>query len=246
MPIVLPNCSDFPLITEVPCVRLPGGAEMCFSIPGVAPATPFEAGSQALGMINSALAPLAPFFDVLDVVQQVIEAIKAVATLNPQKIAEAIPTLINEAMDLASLFPPLSVPVFIIDVIVVTALVLDGLANELDAANSYGARLVVARELAPGVPGAAAAVSCGETHISLILQHLGGQVAPLNRLIGLLNGFMSMANIPEKHWIPCIAALDPGRIGLFVEVLRKLAAFLRALALQIPQPGGVKSRVVPC
>jgi hypothetical protein len=138
------------------------------------------------------------------------------------------------------------VPVLLMDLLGVLAMALDGLATELESVSAYSAKLDAAEANASTWPGVASAVACGREHVALVLTHLGNQVAPLNRLIGLVNGFLDLAGLPEKFRLPCIAALNPANLPAFVPVLRTLATILRTLAGQIPQPGGRKSRVVPC
>lgn len=246
MPLPAIACNDFAL-AGTPCVRLPGGATLCFQSPGVVPSTPFAVGSAALAQVNSALAPLAPAFEVLETIKVITDTIKAVATLNPKEIAESLPALIKQVASLAALFPPASVPVFVVDILALLALVLDGLADELDAAGSYAAQLdeAAALPIATRYPDTRAAIECGRGHLSLVLEHLGGQVAPLNQLIGLVNGFLEIAGL-EQFKLPCVAVLSASNLTTASTVFHNLASLLRTLAGQIPVPGNVPNKVVPC
>lgn len=246
MPVNVDLCTGLEQASNAPCVRLPAGAELCFPLPGVTPPTLFELGVAALNGVNTALAPLSPVFDVIETVQALGDTIKAVATLNPEKIAEAIPILIEKIAALAGLVPQLSVPLFIVDTIGVLGLAIEGLARELETIADYIGAIDAVADLSDRYAGVASATECARDHCFVMLTHLGNQVAPLNRLIGLLNGFLELAGLPETVRIPCLVAFTPDKLTPAIQVLRKLGEILRVLGGQIQIPGAPKSRVVAC
>jgi hypothetical protein len=104
------NCQPLTLV-DGSCIRFPGGAAICFNFPTI----PADNGAAVRGLLaqaNAALAPLAPIFTILDAVLAVADCVQgvpeAIIKLDPSKLIECIPNLVEKLAQLAQLVPQLS------------------------------------------------------------------------------------------------------------------------------------------
>lgn len=229
-------CVGFEVSEGEKCIFYPGGGSVCVSIPTYSPPSPSQLAQDLLAKINTALAPAQPIFNIIDAVLAVFQCVKAIATLNPVKIIECIPNLAQKVAALVKLIPPLSMPALIGGVIECLVLYLEGMIADIEAQQEYLARIQAAElavantdiEIGP-------IIECATADLDQIIVFKGQQAAPVNRLIGIINGFLQVLGLP---CIPSIGtpSLDPG----FIELLRQMIEFLSFLAsllqFEIPLP----------
>lgn len=234
----LPNfgafCFGISVAPGAKCITMPGGVELCVSIPSMVPLDPLELAQDLIAKLNGALAPLQPVFNVIDAVIAVFDCVKAIATLNPEKILGCIPNLAERINELLKLIPVLSIPVLIQGFLDCLILYLEGLKNNLASMQAYLDRILAAAlasantdvELGP-------IIDCAKSDLDLLLIFQGSQSEPINRMIGIINAFLQLLGLP---CIPVIGTpnLTPG----FIILLDKLIEFLKFLSglLDIPIP----------
>ena len=216
------------------CVSLPGGAELCASIPSAIPTTEIELAIDMMSKVNTALAPLNPLFDIAETVLTLAQIVKHLALFEVEEAISKIAGLAEKIESLAKLAPPLSMPVLIIDVI-------DAIIRYLKATQAQIVRMQGYHERVKSSLEASAEtgfdmediINCAEASLEDTLAHLGTQADPINRLIGLLNGFLQLLELP---CIPSISAptLDDTFLDLMDTTIEYLE-FLRGL-IKIPVP----------
>ena len=200
----LPNIKDICVeLTVTPqglSLTFPGGATLDPELPNIA-ADPWQLSKQLLGQANAALAPLVPIFNILDVVLALFQTVNAIpdaiSHLDPSKIADALPDLAKKAAKLAPLVPQLSVPLMILGLIDTLLAFLGGLATQLRALIDQQAQIQAAENRATALGNAQlqAVAACSKHHVDAQLQSLSESVAPVNRLIALLNVFTQLVGL---------------------------------------------------
>lgn len=192
------------------CVTFPGGAEMCVQIPDVVP-DPTEMSKQLLAQANAALAPLVPIFNIIDVVIALFNCVKAIPDSlgpppDPSKLAECLPDLAKKASKLLKLIPQLSLPLLLVGLIDVLLFYLEGMRGQLKAVIAAQVRIAAAATRAAelGNVQLRTIVDCATANLDAHLQNLGESVAPLNRLVGVINLFMELLGLPK---VPDISSL---------------------------------------
>jgi hypothetical protein len=203
MPI--PNLEDICVALTVTPQRLsvtfPGGATLDPELPDLGFADPMQLSKQLLGQANAALAPLQPVFNLIDVALALFNAVKAIpdaiSHLDPSKISDALPELAEKAGKLLPLVPQLSVPLMVVGLIDTLLAFLGGLAGQLRALIDQQVRIQKAENRAAALGNAQlqAVADCSKHHVNAQLQSLAESVAPVNRLIALVNVFAQLAGL---------------------------------------------------
>lgn len=241
----LPSNSALCLNLLVPpqnlCASLPGGAQLCVSLPSSIVPSASEIARQFFAQVNSALTPLTPIFNILDAVTAVFACVKAIpdaiTKLDVTGLLECAPDMVEKVQKLLTLFPPLSIPVMVRDILTAIITFLDGLRNDLDGATRQLERIAQASLLAqePGNFNLLGAITCAQDMYSKIMEHTAGAAEPLNRLFGLLNLFLGL--VPGVDPLPCLGSLT----GIPTEIQEALGVFIEVLTIvRNLLPGGLK------
>lgn len=216
------------------CIVMPGGVEVCASIPSLVPVTGAELVQDLLGKLNTAMAPLQPIFSIIDAVIAVFDCIKATATLNPRKILQCIPNLAERINKLLELVPQMSIPVMVKGFIDCLILYLESLAANIQRSQAYFNRIIAAGEASANTDiELGPIIDCATGDVDQLLVFMGEQSAPINRLIGLINAFLKLLGLP------CIPSMgSPSLSDGFLLLIDKLIDFLQFLSnlLVIPLP----------
>jgi hypothetical protein len=194
-------CVALTATTQHLSVTFPGGASLDPELPDLGFADPMQLSKQLLAQANAALAPLAPVFNLIDVALALFNAVKAIpdaiSHLDPSKISDALPDLAEKAGKLAPLVPQLSVPLMVVGLIDTLLAFLGGLAGQLRALIDQQVRIQRAEDRAAALGNAQlqAVVDCSKHQLSAQLASLAESVAPVNRLIALINVFAQLAGL---------------------------------------------------
>ena len=182
------------------CIVLPGGARLCAS-------ANVEVGDSAaifrafLADMNAALTPLTPIFNIIDTVQAVLQCIeaipKAITNLNPSELIDCIPNLREKVEALLQLLPTVAVPVMVKSILTAIIVGLVGLRDEMRSMIDQTVRIAVAGTRATDLGNIELQnlVDCAQANFDIQLTNLNASIAPLSRLIGLVNVFLKLAGI---------------------------------------------------
>lgn len=182
-------------------IAFPGGASMDAQLPESGVPDPLQLSKQLLAQANAALAPLAPIFSLTDVALAVVEAVKAIpdaiAHLDPGAITRVLPDLTRKAARVAALAPQLSVPLLVLGLIDALLAFLGGLSGQLRTFIDQQVRIQRAENRAAEFGNAQlqAVVDCSKHQLSAQLESLAESLAPVNRLIALINAFCELAGL---------------------------------------------------
>ncbi len=205
MAVAVPEASSICIALSVGpgeiCVELPGGARYCAS-------ADVEFGDAAamfrglLGELNAAMTPLQPLFNIIDAIKKILDCMNAVkdavTQLNPEPIINCLPNLAQAVDKLLKLLPQYSVPLMIRSALDAIILGLGGLKAEISALILSAARVLAAElrgaELAN--PDLVLAADCARAEFDIEFANYNASIAPLSRLIGLMNVFLELAGLP--------------------------------------------------
>jgi len=194
-------CVELTVTPQQLSVTFPGGATLASELPNLGIPDPLQLAKQLMAQANAALAPLAPVFNLIDVALALFNAVKAIpdaiSHLDPSKITDALPELAEKAGKLLPLVPQLSVPLMIVGLIDTLLAFLGGLAGQLRALINQQVRIQAAENRAAELGNAQlqTVVDCSKHHVAAQLQSLSESVAPVNRLIALVNVFSRLAGL---------------------------------------------------
>jgi hypothetical protein len=194
-------CVELTVQPQSLSITFPGGASLDAELPQVGVPGPMELSKQLLAQANAALAPLGPVFNLIDVALALFNAVKAIpdaiSHLDPSKITDALPDLTNKAARIAAIVPQLSVPIMIRGLVDALLAFLGGLAGQLRAIIDQQVRIQKAENRAAELGNAQLQVvaDCSKHHVSAQLQSLAESVAPVNRLIALINVFAQLVGL---------------------------------------------------
>lgn len=228
------------------CVRFPVGNDVCVSLPQINNADPAELLQAMFGMINSALTPLNPLFSIIDAVIAVFDCIKAIpesiAKLSPKPLLDCLPGLAEAINKLLELVPALSLPFMLVDILDViiqflveiktTILVMQARLVQILAANL--------RAQEPGNFALKLTLDCINANFDADLVNLNAQMAPLNRLLGIIDFILELTGLKALlskiglDVMPCLGNLDLTTGTASLDFLINLLTLLRDL---IPLPG---------
>lgn len=247
------NIDDLCLLVTVNpreiCVRFPVGNLQCVSLPQVNIPDPSELLQQLFAQINSALTPLNPIFNIIDAVVAVFECIKAIpkaiTQLDPVPLIECIPHLAEAINKLLALLPALSVPVMLVDIIDVVIFFLRSLKRQIQILIDRSEAILFAatKAASPGNIALATTLSCINANFDADLVNLNEQVAPLNRLMGIIDFLLELTGLKKLlkqiglDVMPCLAFGDLSLLEnllIPIDFMIKLLELLRSL---IPLPG---------
>ena len=221
-------CIDLKVTSQELCVTFPGGSEMCVQIPGVP--DPTDVSKQLLAQANAALTPLVPVFNIIDAILALFKCVKAIPDSlgpppDPSKLAGCIPDLAAKANKLLKLIPQLSIPLMIVGLIDVLITFLEGIRGQLKAIIDAQVRIAQAAARAAELGNAklALVVDCANANIEAQMKSIGEGAAPVNRFIGVINLFMSLAGLEPLPNLANLgtdaqAALEP--IDLIIDQLK--------------------------
>lgn len=197
----IPDLSAFcakaaPAETEK-CIRFPGGARLC--IPDPHTGSPLQQVRALLKLISAALMPLQPFFNVLNVIKAIKKAIDAVPDLltDPTKLVQAIVELAKAFGALIALFPQVSVPILVKDILVVVSFALRAIAEELESFVAAEQAIADAATLAQstGLDALVAEVSCAQDNFEIEMANLNASLGPLAQLLDIINTLLGLAGL---------------------------------------------------
>jgi hypothetical protein len=217
------------------CIELPGGAKLCASA-SVELGDPLAIARELLAQANTALAPLTPFFNVIDVFKAVLDCItsipEAILTLNPEPIVSCIVNLTKAIDKLLALIPALSIPILAKSLLDALIAGLQGIRAKLVAMIHQAEKLAAAATLAAetGNFQLQLVVDCATGNMDAQLENMNASMAPLNRLIGLLNVLLELAGLP---CIPGLGGFDELSDALLAP-LDAAIAMLEAAKAAIP------------
>jgi hypothetical protein len=195
-----------------------------------------------LGQVNTALAPLAPFFTVLEFTKVVLDCVNGIPDAiggNPTTLLQAAGNLGVVVDKLLKLFPQYSVPAMAIGIVGVIVESLIGIKQQMAALAQQRDRVVRALTVATNTnnPQLLVIANCANDNLTTQLANTNASYAPLNRMIGVLNILLELANIP---CIPVLGAL-PGIgseadavIDTTIEILQTLLAAIPGTGLDLP------------
>lgn len=220
------------------CVTLPGGAEICVT---AEPNTPNLAAAtkKMFDAVNGALSPLVPIFNVIDVVFALKDCILAIPDSlvppSPTPIIECTKNLIEKLGLLSKILPYVSVPAMIVMLIDAIIGYIEGYAEEvrrmIARAEAIARAKTRAQEL--GNVQLEAVLDCAKANLDLDLQNMNQGAEPLNRLIGVLNGFAELAGLPCIPTIGGLTELTEEALKPLEEVIDLLLAIRSAIP--VPQ-----------
>ena len=201
LPDLEPLCVELTVTPQQLSVTFLGGATLAPQLPDLGIPDPLQLSKQLLAQANAALAPLAPVSNLIDVALALFNAVKAIpdaiSHLDPSKITDALPELAQKAGKLLPLVPQLSVPLMLVGLIDSLLAFLGGLAGQLRALIDQQVRIQKAENRAAELGNAQlqTVVDCSRGHLAAQLQSLSESVAPVNRLIALVNVFTQLAGL---------------------------------------------------
>lgn len=246
------NIDDLCLLVDVNprqiCVRFPVGNLQCVSLPQVNIPDPTELLQQLFAQINSALTPLSPIFNIIDAVLAAFECIKAIpkaiTELDPVPLIECIPGLAEAINKLLALVPALSVPVMIVDIIDVVIFFLRTLKRQVEIFIDRAEAVLFAatKAAAPGNIALATTLSCINENFNADIVNLNEQVAPLNRLMGIIDFLLEVTGLKKilkqigLDVMPCLAFGDLSFINNFLTPIDFMIKLLELLRSIIPLP----------
>lgn len=228
------------MLTPFECVPLTSLDQLCLTILGADLCSvgdldlgdPLKILQGFLSQINTALAPLSPIFTIFDVVVAIVDCIKAIPdTLgpppDPTKLIKAIEKLLEVLSKLLGMLPQMSVPKMVKQILITIATAMLAFSRELIALQR-GIERAIAAATAAAAPGNDAlniVVSCAQGRLDIRMENLNSAVAPLNRLIGIVNLLMDLAQMPEDARPPTFSGFGNSP----AEALEPLADFAQTL-----------------
>lgn len=198
MPLSIP-CPIIPVVSAGLCVTLPGGAEVCVSYPGIVPPSATEMVRQLMAQMSAALAPLQPFFSILDAVIAIFDTIKVLATLNPVKIAEALPTLAEAIAGILKLIPQVSLIATVAGMLDILILFMQGLKAEYQFQINYLEKIVRSETLLgdAGTSGLKDIIDCALGNQDVLILTMNEGNKPIASIIAIVNLFLQIIGLGQ-------------------------------------------------
>lgn len=239
--------------------------ELSITFPGgvrVAASAGFSTGDvnavveSLFGPVNAALAPLNPIFSIFDAIKAVFDAITAIpktfglgeAPPDPTALPKAIPPLAEAVAKLLAMYPPVPVVVMVRGILDALVVALGGLRDRFAALVAHAARVTSAQTRATQLGGTVGAslqlvADKAQANLDVQVQNANAGATPLNRLLGVVNGFLELAGLPCVPAFGVPSELTEAALSVlddFVTLLQKVLEFLpfgAPLALPAPTPG---------
>jgi hypothetical protein len=219
------------------CITMPGNVTIC-AMDLLNAADPYILIQTLFQGLNSALAPLTPIFDIIDVAVALVQCIQAIpqclAPPDPEPLIKCIPILAAAIAKLVQLVPQLSVPIMILEIVKALIVAVTALITRLEVIILKNAQLLVAVTAAaqPGNIALKAVVDCATGNIAIEIHNLNASLAPLNRLIGIINVFAAFIPGVPNPLIPSLADLGADAAAAIaplqnvVDILSEIVSFL--------------------
>ena len=237
-------CRDWPTWTAGEDVCFPGGFCLSQIVDAINQApSPAQIIMQYFEQLGPVMAPLKPIFDIIDAVLAVYKCVKAtgdaIAELDPTKIFDCIPELVEIINNLLNMIPQMSLPRMIQKILRTMASLLRGIATDLlylvDKLEDIAAAIDRAADLNDVT--LSGFLACSQATIQDQAFGMADVLAGIGRIILLVNILMGLFGGPE---IPCFGALVkdalPGPLQPIIDVLNLLADLLDYIANLIPDP----------
>jgi hypothetical protein len=195
------------------CVRLPAGVRACAHF-GIETGDSGTIVRSLLGQVNGAMTPLMPFFRVLDAVKAIVDCVQAIpqaiGELSPEPIVQCIPEMVKKLAKLLELIPQLSVPLLVADLVDVLIVGLIAIRGELGVMLAQKSRIAsaAARAATTGNIDLQSIVNCAQQNLDAQLANKQAGMAPLNRILDLVNLLLELAQLPPIPSLDTIESLD--------------------------------------
>ena len=237
LPSLSDQCTQLSLGPGELCVRFPGGVTLCAQ-QGFDRGDANEIARSVLAQMNAALMPLAPFFTTLEFVKAVSDFAqgipKAIASLSPQPIVEPLADIAKAVTKLLGMAPQRSVPVLIRDTLNLILVQLIGLRGEIGAMLAFQQRLAAsaARAVDLGNAELQFVVDCATGNLAAQLANHNAAMAPLNKLLLVVNILLELASLPPIELLPGLGEqLSPEVLDVLDVTITVLEGALAAIPL---------------
>lgn len=235
------------------CVVLPGGMSLC--VQGDVEWDDVSALSKnLLGQINTALTPLGPFFTVFDVLIAVFDCIKAVKESlgpppDPSKLAKCIVNLQKAIDKLLGLHPAISIPKTVKSILTIVITFLQGIRNEVAQLIRFATDINLASLRAAELGNFELVVSgeCAASQFDVELNNLNDSIAPLSRLIAVVNLLLDLAGL-DCIQVPLdkLTGVDDDALALVDKAIEFIALVRDAIPSLDFSLGPIPSSSDPC
>lgn len=214
------------------CIRFPGGAKIC--LPDAHTGSPIEQVRGLLKLANTALMPLQPFFSVLNVIKAVKDVFDALPGLisDPKALIDAIGKFVKAFGALVALFPQLSVPILVKDILAMVAFLMRAIAKEMEAFAAMEQQIAESASLASrlGLASLTAEVSCAQDAFDISMSNFNASLGPIAEILGLVNVLLGLAGLPEIK----VALSESGSPSEAIAAMNEIANVLDTAASAIP------------
>jgi hypothetical protein len=221
-------------------VQLPVGGARIQAFSDISKGVPNDCSMTLNLMVQIApfLAASACLFKVLALIEPLVDIIKALASLNPIKIAKALPKFIKAAADLAPCIAfPAGVPFFIRDLLCLIIKVLNCLLGQLKSllAIMSGISLQLSIAEADGNTDLVDALNCAKENAELQGKHLTQAIEPIGVILKLVEPLMGIAGISPIQ-LPTIGSQSD--IQGMQDLLKTLQGIIGTLQIAADALGG--------
>jgi hypothetical protein len=206
-----PRAAD-PLTVTFPC-----GAEVAAQLPSLSIPNGAQLAKQLMAQVNAALAPLAPLFKLIDLLLVIVEVVQ-----DPTKLLTLVEKLLKAKDLLLKLVPAISVPLMAVQLLDVIIAYLEGLQAMLAELAAFVAKIDAARAQADQYPELRIVIEASEDNLDAQMEALDKGLGPLQKLIQLLNVFMSIAGLPSVPSLSSIGADPTTASEILADALREL------------------------
>lgn len=181
-------CIEIPKIPEIPSIKLLGGAEIRGFLD-------FSQGSPTdcklvfslMVQLSPLLASMACLLKMLNVIGKLKDFVDAVPSLNPVKIGNAVPALIDAIAELSGCIPAFAIPQIIIMIKGILSLIINFLIcflSQLDSILKFQATINL--DAAQGNPVLEASLICAKKNAETATQNLMKSLEPLQPILDMV------------------------------------------------------------
>lgn len=196
-PIADPDCPTLPEKPTVLSVRFPGGLKMS-SLPPLDANILTEIGAvqSLLTQLAPALAALQPIFTIINAVTTVFDVIKAFPSfaVQPQEFFDKLKKATVALSELASLYPPVAVPLTIRDSIQILLASMQALKSQVSALLEMSAEAdaLIQQAQSIGDVKLEAVGNCKKQLAESFGEHAGAALGPLGQLMDVMRALMDL------------------------------------------------------
>jgi hypothetical protein len=184
---------------------------------------------------------MTPVFNIIDAVLAVFKCVTAIPdaimSLDPGKILECVPDLVDKINNLLNMIPQLSIPRMVISLVKLLAQMLGGFASDLRFLQRRLLRMARSIDRAADLndPTLSAYIVCAQANYDAQMLTTAEALAGVGRIILLINIFMGLFGGPE---IPCFGQLlqDARFLEPVIDIMELIADLLNKIAFSIPDP----------